>query len=344
MSLRRRSLLAMPFVAASGAPLGALAQGADWASVVEAANKGGALNVHHNIPPPLGDVWINEFRKAFPRIKVEAVRLPSAEGAQRFSTEYPAGANRSDVIITLWDEHLPQWSKNGWVRTWTPPEAAAIPAQYKRDEQFYTVHLIRSCLVSHKSKVREAEAPKEWSEFFDPKWKGKIGINPPWRSVAVQEMLLHWEQEGFRDIPQRLKANDIRFFNGSAGIVQAVIRGDIQIAAVIEPPVISALEDGAPIRVVYPKSGVPATSAPGFLPAKSPNPEAGMVFLNWALGAVGQQSLQDIAGAPVVRPGMKPPKLVPGLDGMKIIQVDRLLTPEKQKAIIQEWRSVFGVT
>lgn len=341
MTLRRRTMFALPLLAAGTRT--ALAQPADWARVTEAANQGARLTVHHNVPPPLGDLWLNEFRKAFPRIAVEAARLPSAEMMQRFGTEYPAGVSRTDVIITLWDETLAGWAKQGWVRQWLPPESAAIPGQYKRDNQFFTLHLIRGGMVSHKSRIRDAEAPTEWADFFDPKWRGKIGINPPWRSVAVQEMLALWEEMGMKDVAQRLKAHDVRFFNGSAGIVQAVIRGDILVSAVIEPPVISALEDGAPIRIHYPKSGVPATSAVLFLPDRSPFPDAGMVFANWALSMPGQQLLQDIAGAPVVRPGVRPPKLVPGLDGMKVVLTEHLLTPAKQKAMVDEWRTVFGV-
>lgn len=341
MPMRRRTLLSLPLAAA--AATGARAQGAAWGQVVEAATKQGRVNVHHNVPPPLGDLWIAEFRKAFPGIDVEATRLPSTEMMQRFSTEYAAGASRTDVVITLWDETLPKWAANGWVKTWEPPEAAPFAPQYKRNNQFYTIQLVRSAMVSHKAKVREADAPRDWTDVFDPKWKDKIGINPPWRSVAVQEMLAYWEELGMRDIAKRLKANNVRFFNGSAGIVQAVIRGDIQVAAVIDPPVITALADGAPIRVVYPASGVPATSTVIFLPARSPQQDAGMVFQNWALSAAGQQLLQDIAGSPVVRPGVKPPKLVPGLDGMKIVLTEAVLTPERQKAIIEEWRSVFGL-
>ena len=348
MNLRRRTLLSMPFVAAGTAALaqgGAQggAQGTDLARIAEAANKGGHIDIHHNIPPPLGDLWLGDFRKAFPKIAIEATRLPSAEMMQRFATEYPAGASRTDVVITLWDETLAAWAKNGWVKTWVPPEAAALASDYKRHDQFYTIQLIRSAMVSHKGRIKDADAPREWVDFFDPKWKDKIGINPPWRSVAVQEMLAYWHNQGERDIAKRLKANGVRFFNGSAGIVQAVIRGDVQVAAVIEPPVISAIADGAPIRVVYPASGVPATATVAFLPTKSPNQDAGMLFLNWSMSAPGQQSLQDHAGAPVTRPGVKPPKLVPGLDGMKIVLTERLLTPAMQKSIIEEWRSVFGL-
>jgi iron(III) transport system substrate-binding protein len=310
---------------------------------VEAANRGGHIDIHHNTPPPLGDLWLNEFRKAFPKITVEATRLPSAEMAQRFGTEYPAGVSKTDAVITLWDETLPKWSAAGWVKSWTPPESAPFAPEYKRDKQFYTLNLVRSAMISHKGRIKDADAPREWADFFNPKWKDKIGINPPWRSVAVQEMLAFWHDQGERDVAKRLKANGVRFFNGSAGIVQAVIRGDVQVAAVIEPPVISAIEDGAPVRIAYPASGVPATATVGFLPAKSPNPEAGMVFLNWAMSMAGQQSFQDIAGAPTVRPGVKPPKLVPGLEGMKIVLTERLLTAQMQTTIIDEWRSVFGL-
>ena len=68
-----------------------------------------------------------------------------------------------------------------------------------------------------------------------------------------------------------------------------------------------------------------------------------MVFLNWVLSESGQQIFQDILGSPVARPGIKPPKLVPGTEGQKIELSSDLLTPANQKAIIEEWRSVFGL-
>jgi iron(III) transport system substrate-binding protein len=341
MPMPRRALLSLPFAAGFGGAV--LAQGADWAKVVDAANKQGRLVILHNTPPPLGDLWLAEFHKAFPKIDVEATRLGSSELMQRFSTEYAAGVSQSDVVITLWDDTLTKWANDGWIRTWTPPEAAPFPAQYKRNDQVYTLQLIRSSLVSNKSRVRDADAPKEWNDFFDAKWKGKIGMDPPWRSVAVQEMLAFWDRLGIKDVAKRLKANDVRFFNGSAGVIQAVIRGDIQVAAVIDPPVISALADGAPVRVTYPASGVPAIATSTFLPTKAAHPEVGMIFLNWAMSEPGQQSFQDIVGSPVVRPGIKPPKLVPGLQDMKIVLSTDLLNPTNQKAIIEEWRTVFGL-
>ena len=295
------------------------------------------------MPPPLGDLWIAQFSKTFPKIAVEATRLGSTEMMQRFGTEYQAGASEADLLITLWDDTLIKWLDQGWLRTWTPPEAAEIPAHFKTRDQIYVTQFNRSCLVSSKTKIKEADAPKEWTDFFDPKWQGKIGMDPPWRSVAVQQMLAVWDRQGQKDIARRLKANGVRFFNGSAGVVQAVIRGDITVAAVNDPPVISALNDGAPIRAVFPPSGVPAIANVALQPAKAPHPEAGMVFLNWALSMDGQKALLATAGSPVVRPGAGSPKVVPGVEGHKIILSSDLLTPAMQKAMIDEWRTAFGL-
>ena len=44
-----------------------------------------------------------------------------------------------------------------------------------------------------------------------------------------------------------------------------------------------------------------------------------------------------------MRPGTKPPTLVPGNDQVKLVLSTSVLTPERQKAIIDEYRSVFGV-
>ena len=176
MTLARRTLLATPFVAAASR---AIAQAADWDKLVEAANRQGHLNLTHNIPPPLGDQWVAEFNKAFPKIAVEATRLGSSVLLQRLGTEFSAGASQTDACLTLWDDTLLTWSSNGWLKTWKPPEAAAFDPKYVIRDQLFVIQVIRSTLASSKTKVKEADAPKEWPDFFNPKWKDRIGMDGP---------------------------------------------------------------------------------------------------------------------------------------------------------------------
>ena len=340
MSMIRTLLAALLLLAGSRT---AFADGMPWTQVTAAAEKGGTLNIYHNTPPPGGDNWLAVFHDAFPKIAVEATRLGSGEMAHRFTTETAAGVSQADVVMTLWDDQVAKWVADGWVRAWVPPESSAFPAEMIYRNSVFTVMTMRSSIISNTTKVRAADAPKEWVDLFDPKWKGQIGMDPPWRSVAIQALIAYWEDIGIKDAAKKLKANDVRFFNGSAGVLQAIIRGDVKVAPQIDPPVIPALADGAPVRIAYPASGVPAIPTVLLVPAKAPHPEIAMLFVNWAMSAAGQQSLQDKAGPPAMRPGTKPPTLVPGNDQVKLVLSTSVLTPERQKAIIDEYRSVFGV-
>lgn len=338
--MRRTFLLALLSCLITAA---AWAQDIPWNQVVAAGKKGGTLNVYHNVPPPAGDQWLAAFREAFPNIDVEATRLGSGEMQHRFTTESANDVNQGDVLLTLWDDTVAKWVADGWVRVWTPPEAAALPASTNYKNAVYTYTATRTAILYNTAKVRAADAPQEWQDVLDPKWKGAVGMDPPWRSVGVQATLAFWSNIGIKDAAQRLKANDVRFFNGSAGVLQALIRGDIKVAASIEGPSIGAIDDGAPVRIVFPKSGIPAIASVILVPAKAPHPELGMLFLNWALSSVGQQTYQDLAGPPGLRPGLKPPKLVPGNGELKLVWSSDLLTPQSQAAYIDEFRNVFGV-
>ena len=331
-------ILAFALAGAAGA------QTVDWAKVVAAAEAGGTVTVYHNFPPPGDEPVVAAFRKAFPKIQVETVRLGSAAMNQRFSTEAAAGASQADVVITLWDDVFDKWIANGWLREWSPPEAAAFPPETRYKDRIYSIELMRAVVAYNSAKVKADAAPKDWAELFDPKWKDKIGMDPPWRSVAVQEMVALWEDRiGIKDSAKRLKENGVRFFSGSAGVIQALVRGDILVAGVIDPPVATAIADGAPVKATFPASGVPAIAIVAMVPQKAPHPEAGMTFVNWAMSVDGQNALQEGVGSPGTRPGIKPPKYVPPNSALNILDTKALLTPERQKAIIQQYRDVFGV-
>jgi len=322
----------------------ARAADADWAAIEAEAKKVGKLTLYHNLPPPGDEGVVAAFEATYPDIKVETVRLGSAAMMQRFETETAAGVSRADALMTNYDETENRWIDQGWVLEWTPPEAAAYPPEFRHRSHLFTTQLYREAIIYNTTRVKPADAPKQYADLFDPKWKGKVGLNPPWRSVTVQGAVAFWEKRlGIAGVAQRLKDNEVRFFNGSAGVVQAVVRGDVWIASLIDPPVINALADGAPIAAIYPDSGVPAAPANVFVPAKAPNVAAGKLFTNWLLSEKGQAALQESAGSPAARPGVKPPKFVPPNSALKITLSPSLLTPDYQQAMLKEFRTIFNV-
>lgn len=316
-----------------------------WSAIVEAAKKEGMLTFYHNTRPQGIEKLLSEFRKDYPGIKTEHIRLGSAALNERFGTEYSAGRNLADVLVTFPDEVLFKGvDQNGWALEWTPPELGAFAAQANRNNRMFALHTTRNVIIYNKQRVKPADAPKEWEDLWNPKFKGKAAMDPPWRSNAVQGLMVLWARNGIPDAAQKLKANDIRFFEGSAGVYQAVLRGDALIGTLADLPLEPGLVDGAPIGFVYPKSGTAVIDGYALVATKAPHPNAAKVFVNWLMSAKGQAILQETDGLPVTRPGVPPPKFIPPTSSLSnVIDTTKSSYGVNLNKEINTWRETFGI-
>lgn len=331
-------------VAALGAMLSSPASAQSWDEVVAAAKKEGKVVFYNNLQPNGIEPLLQTFRDKYPEIQTEQIRLGSNPLIERFQTEFNAGRHLADVLITFPDERVNEGMKQGWMAQWTPPELPNFPPQMNKDNMLFTLQHAREAIIWNKNLVKDSEAPKEWADLFDPKWKGKVGMNPPWRSVSIQQIVAFWEDKGIPDAAEKLKANDVRFFEGSGGIIQAVIRGDVRVAELTDLPLNPLLEDGAPVGWVYPKSGTTLSAGKAFVAKNAPHPNAAKVFLNWLMSQEGQEALQKHAGLSVTRKGIPPLSKLPATSELSnTVDGEEILTPERQKKIVEHWRTVFGV-
>lgn len=320
------------------------AQAQSWEDVVAAAKKEGKVVFYNNLQPNGIEPLLSKFREAYPEIAPEQIRLGSNPLIERFQTEFNAGRHIADVLITFPDERIVEGMKAGWMAEWTPPELPNFPEEINEGNKLFTLQYAREAIIWNKTRVKPADEPKEWTDLFDPKWKGKIGMNPPWRSVSIQQIVAFWEDKGIENPAQKMKDNDVRFFEGSGGIIQAVIRGDVSVAELTDLPLNPLLEDGAPIGFVYPASGTTLSANKAFVAANAPHPNAARVFLNWLMTKEGQIALQQYCGLAVTRKDAPPLSKLPATSELSnVVDGEKLLNPERQAKIIREWRTVFGV-
>ena len=323
-------------------PATAVAQ--SWDEIVAAARKEGKLTLYHNIRPAGIEAILKAFRAKYPEIQTEQIRLGSGPLNERFRTEFVANKHIADVVISYADADFMKEVPN-WFAKWDPPEwKGNFPADTNIDGRLYVLQQVREAIIWNKNLVKDADAPKEWADLFDAKWKGKVALNTPWRSISVQQMFAYWDKLGIKDAAERMKANEVRFFEGSSGIIQAIIRGDVAVAHMTDIPLNPTLADGAPVGFTYPKSGTTTSNSIYGVAAKAPHPNAGRVLVNWLMTKEGQAILVEEGGLSVTRNGAPalshlPPtdKLSNAVDGMKV------LSSEAQAALIEHWRKVFGV-
>ena len=315
-----------------------------WAETVAAAKKEGKVVFYNNLQPNGIEPLLAKFRAAVPGIQPEQIRLGSNPLIERFQTEFTAGRNLADVLITFPDERIVEGLKTGWMAEWTPPELSNFPPAINEGNKLYTLQYAREAIIWNKTLVKPADEPKEWTDLFDPKWKGKVGMNPPWRSVSIQQVVALWEDKGIANPAEKLKANEVRFFEGSGGIIQAVVRGDVRIAELTDLPLNPLLEDGAPVGFVYPASGTTLSANKAFVAAKAPHPNAARVFMNWLMTKEGQEALQQYCGLSVTRNGAPPLSKLPATSQLtNVVDGEKILTTARQAKIVNEWRTVFGV-
>jgi iron(III) transport system substrate-binding protein len=315
-----------------------------WKEIEAAARKEGAVVLYHNFQPASAERIVAAFNADYPEITVGEVRLPSGAFYPRFAAEYAGGKSEADACSASWDERLHAWAKQGWMAEWQPPEASQLPEGSRFGNQMWGIQAVREMIIYNTSKVSAADAPKDWPDLFDAKWKGRIGMNPPWRSTGPQTALAFLEKKlGMMGLAEKTKALDVRFFNGSAGVIQATVRGDISVALLTDLPLNAALADGVPLKAVYPASGVPFLPIVTFVPAKTAHPNAGRVIVNWLMSEKGQTAIQELSGAPGTRRGLKAPAYVPSNGQIAAVAGATLLDGETQKRIVDHWRSVFQV-
>lgn len=317
----------------------------EWKTVEDAARGEGRVVFYHNMRPQGVEIMLAEFRKTYPGIATEHIRLGSAPLNERFATEFNANRNLADVVLTYPDDtFFKNVDSGGWAMQWTPPELAAFDKNANHANRAFAVNTTRNVIIWNKQRVRPADAPNEWSDLWSPKFKGRVGMDPPWRSIAVQGVAALWNKLGLTDAPEKLRDNDVRFFEGSAGVYQAVIRGDVHVATLADLPVEPGLEDGAPIGFVYPKSGTAYSDGYMFVSGRAPHPAAAKLLANWLLSAPGQVSLQEQDGLPVTRPGVPPLKFLPPTASLSnAVDTLTLIQGPDQDALIRNWRTAFGI-
>ncbi|WP_431285703.1 ABC transporter substrate-binding protein [Humitalea sp. 24SJ18S-53] len=340
----RRSLMAAGLAGLSLSATAQAQQAANWPDVVAAARREGKLIFYNNLQPNGIEPLLQLFREANPGIRTEYIRLGSGPLIERFQTEFNANRNIADVLLTFPDERFDQGLAQGWAQRWTPPELSHFDPSVVRAGAAFALQQSRECIIWNKGLVRDADAPKEWEDLMDPKWRGRVGMNPPWRSVAVQQIVAYWEDIGIRDAAERMKANQVRFFEGSGGIIQAVVRGDVRVAHLTDLPLNPMLDDDAPIGYVYPASGTTLSSGYIIAAARASSPNAAKVLVNWLMTAPGQVALQRLCGLPVTRIGAPPLSRIPATSALpRVVDGESILTPERQSRMISHWRTVFGI-
>ncbi len=297
------------------APSGTIAD-AEWAKIVDAAKKEGTVTCYCWSYSTWQDPWIRSSFKAATGIEIELMRFSGTIAVERMRTEARAGKYLADVF----DAQLP-YNIGGMEPTGLLKNIDNLPAlrDVTDPDMWYANPILTRLTLElpkriqlpgisfyYNTNVLPADrVPKRWQDLLDPYYKGKICQIDPLNYAGIDYLIWRYFRsyeyaDWWVDFAWEYYSKPDRFYLYLLGAANPLIRGDCAIAYHESGRDAGLIKDLHTVdKATWAKAGswedgnVPITLGSGQgvnLLAKSPHPNAGLVFVNWLVSKEGQAS------------------------------------------------------
>lgn len=253
----------------------------------QALKEGGTLNFYGTLAQINAAKILPVFEKRFPGIKVNHVDATADKLAARAITEARGGRVIADIFqMSL--ENVLQVYEQKLVLEKLPPESEAYPANLK-GSFWLAADLVIITAAWNTNLVKKGDEPKQFDDFADPKWKGKI-IGEP-RDL---EVLLGLARHKFKSdekaiaLMKKIAANNVEFHKGHSELAEFLVAGQAPACftcyAHHYPP---RIKKGAPLGYML-SEGIATINATA-LAKDAPHPNTAWLFSRWSASEEGMK-------------------------------------------------------
>jgi iron(III) transport system substrate-binding protein len=312
--------------------------------LVQAARKEGKVVWHTSLALPSSTAISHYFQSKYKGIEVEVHRNGSQRVLQRFMQEATAGLKNADIVHTSDAGHFELLKDKGMLLKFTPQSVAGFPDGFKDKAGFYYGMRATLSVIAHNPKiVAEKDAPQTWKDLLNPKWSGKaVTAHPGYSGIIMTHVLALVNVYGwdyFRDLAKN-KLHIVQSANDPAGVVASGERPVGVNGA--EYFYYKTLKQGNPIKIIYPKEGVPLVVSPVAIAKDAPHPNAAKLFTEFIFSKESQQLLADKEGLYTGHPEVTYPADKPKLKDLKLLAADADELEKRNAEIKKRFTEFFG--
>lgn len=287
------------------------------------------------------------FEAHYKGVQAVVVRTTAQTIFQRLTMDTRARNPIADVFTTTDSGHIAALKNEGLLQSWTPPYAANMMPAFSRfnDKDGCAYAIFGGVIgITYNTKfVSAADAPKDWTDLLDPKWKDHVTIGHPGFSGYVGTWAVQMNQMYGWSFFEKLNALNPHVGRSITDTVTMLNSGERWIGVSNLGSAIASADKGNPIGVIYPKSGAVLMTSPTGLMKNAPHPYAGKLFLNWLLSPEAQQLISDVRYEHSIKSGVKVKPGSVDLDTLKLVRPTAEEIAKGIPEVKEKFRDTFGI-
>ena len=234
------------------------------------------------------------FEKKYPDIKMDYYFAGTGKVITKIATEAKSGQVAADVIWVGDPADYIGFKKLGILEKYESPEAKNIEKVFIDPEGYYTgARMMNMGIAYNTTKVTKEEAPKNWNDLLDPKWKGQIVMTDPGTAgttkYAVGALMASkdYGPEYFR----KLKENGTELQSGTTATHNQIAAGAYKVGMCLDYVTENLKTKGSTIEFVYPEKDGISIYSPIALVKGAANMDNGKLLYDFILSKEGQDVL-----------------------------------------------------
>lgn len=257
------------------------------------AGSEGRLTFRDTTDPALFAKEVAGFEQKYPSIKVDFGSQRPQDSVQRIVTEKQA---RHAIDVDAIAIDMPSAGPLIQLHMIQPVDwtALGVPSSDVLTSQgvkFVRTQRISLGLGYNKSKLNPAQLPNTWEELINPKWAGKVAVDP--RGEYLSGLGILWGEQKTVDWYKRFLATDKpQIVKGATTSLEKVISGEVQLTTSSHDAEVAEQQSkGAPVGIKY-LDVVPTQDHYAIVVKGAAHPNAAACFLSWWVSPGGGQAAQ----------------------------------------------------
>src|SRR5690349_14583028 len=307
-------------------------------TLIEAAKKEGKLVWYTSMAIDTSKPLLDAFVKEYPFIKAELVRAGEEQLMNRVLSETRAGqwlfaAISTSAMGALVDRHL--------ITAYNAPERDALLSEFKDPQRFWTGVFVNNLVLCYNTEmVPPKDAPKNYPDLLDPKWKGKMLMDSTdydWFGTLATV----WGKEKTVQYMKRLSTQNPLWRRGHGLTAQLLGAGEVPLAWAYNFRIERMKNEGAPVDWIETFDPIVVTVNGIGLGAKATHPNSAKLLIDFATSKKGQQMVRGMRRIPA-RTDIDP--LAPKMDqsNLKFKAVPKEVYLQLDDHA-REFRQIFGL-